>query len=333
LPRRLLALDGKKEPRPRVTVCIAAICTWFGAPAVVGASDRMLTAGDIIEFEPPQTKVATLSHFCAALYAGDASVQSSIFAATYRALAADPKADVESIARVYADQYAKFRLESAERKYLRPFGLTSDTFLRRQRELSPDLVEQLNDRIFGYDLGADAIITGADNTGCHIYVVSDPGQVTCHDAVGFASIGIGQAHADPQFMFAKYTKQWSFPRAAFMTYLAKKRAEVAPGVGAYTDMLYITSAPPGVKQIADSIVNDNIEPIYAAMLEKANAATNEAMQSFEDWVTEFLKKANQSQPPEATPPISTNLQIQQVAEPKRRARPKKAPTKKPIDNA
>jgi hypothetical protein len=293
----------------------------------------MLTAGDIIEFEPPQTKIANLTPFCAALYAGNASVQASIFAATYRALAVDPKTDVESIARVYADEYAKFRLESAERKYLRPFGLTSATFLSRQRELSPDIVEQLKDAIYDHDLGADAIFTGSDSRGCHIYVVSDPGQITCHDVIGFASIGIGQAHADPQFMFAKYTKHWSFPRAAFMTYLAKKRAEVAPGVGEHTDMLFITSSPPSVIQIAENIVKDNIAPIYAAMLEKADAATNEAMQSLEDWVSGFLKKSEQSQPTQPNSPPSTTPQIQQVVEPRRRARPKRVPTKKTVDNA
>jgi hypothetical protein len=33
-----------------MTVCIAALCLWETKPLVIGASDRMLTAGDI-EFE------------------------------------------------------------------------------------------------------------------------------------------------------------------------------------------------------------------------------------------------------------------------------------------
>src|SRR5207249_5007921 len=42
--------------RFRVTVCIAALCQWENNQMIVGASDRMITAGDI-EFQPPQQKV------------------------------------------------------------------------------------------------------------------------------------------------------------------------------------------------------------------------------------------------------------------------------------
>lgn len=42
-----------------MTVCIAAIYQEGGLPGILGASDRMITVGDV-EFEPPQPKVLPL---------------------------------------------------------------------------------------------------------------------------------------------------------------------------------------------------------------------------------------------------------------------------------
>ena len=57
-----------------MTVCVAAIC---GDSSIVGASDRMITAGDV-EFEPPQTKLWNVSSSIAVMIAGDASLQMEI---------------------------------------------------------------------------------------------------------------------------------------------------------------------------------------------------------------------------------------------------------------
>lgn len=58
-----------------MTVCIAVICRWQYAPdddgwAIITASDRMLTAGDI-EFEPYQTKFGQITPRVGALIAGE----------------------------------------------------------------------------------------------------------------------------------------------------------------------------------------------------------------------------------------------------------------------
>ena len=59
---------------PSLTVCVAAICN---NENIVGAADRMLTAGDV-EFEPPQTKVLAVTSSIALMIAGDASLQIEI---------------------------------------------------------------------------------------------------------------------------------------------------------------------------------------------------------------------------------------------------------------
>src|ERR1700735_2877590 len=60
--------------RCALTVCVAAICE---DNIILGASDRMVTAGDV-EFEPPQTKVTFLTSSIAVMIAGDASLQLEI---------------------------------------------------------------------------------------------------------------------------------------------------------------------------------------------------------------------------------------------------------------
>lgn len=57
-----------------MTVCVAAI---FDS-GILGASERMLTAGDI-QFQPPQPKIWPITTSIVAIIAGDVSVHAEIF--------------------------------------------------------------------------------------------------------------------------------------------------------------------------------------------------------------------------------------------------------------
>ena len=57
-----------------MTVCVAAICS---PTTIVGASDRMLTAGDV-QFERKAPKIYPLSNSIAVMTAGDSSLQAEI---------------------------------------------------------------------------------------------------------------------------------------------------------------------------------------------------------------------------------------------------------------
>jgi hypothetical protein len=67
----------------------------------------------------------------------------------------------------------------------------------------------------------------------------DDGRVSCNDGIGFAAIGIGARHAESQIMLNKHS--WNSPSvdSALLGYIAKKRSEVAPGVGEGTDVFTI----------------------------------------------------------------------------------------------
>jgi len=225
-----------------VTICVAAMCN--GGSTLFGASDRMLSGRDV-EFEPPQTKVFSLTTSISVLTAGDTALQVEILNRVRIDVETRVKAEpdnwwlVEDVAALYSRYYSEARLKSTERAILAPLGLTSTSFLQMQQQLSPQLVTQLATELINYDAPfVQAIVLGIDHTGGHIYVCNGA-DVTCQDGIGFAAIGSGAAHANSVFMFGGHTKWKPIPETFLMTYFAKKRAEVAPGVGTATDMLTI----------------------------------------------------------------------------------------------
>ncbi len=277
-----------------MTVCIAAICAWNQQRMIVGASDRMLTAGDI-EFEPPQTKIFGfgLGHVTA-LVAGDTAAQTEICFKVQQEVMARTVAYVPEIADIYAREFASYRRKQAEQALLIPIGLTLDDFIKRQREIPAQVVAMISEELRSSEIEAEAIITGIDANGAHIYVVRDPGLAVCNDSVGFAAIGIGEWHAQSQFMFARYTNIWSFPRAAVLTYSAKKRAEVAPGVGRDTDMFFIG---PGLSPYTLILpeLQTKIDEIYEDTQTREKDIQEKAHGKFEKYVEEILKRAAERQ--------------------------------------
>ena len=225
-----------------MTICVAAMSD--SGKRVFGASDRMLTGGDV-EFEPSQSKVVELTPSIAILVAGNTAMQIEIAykvrSEVGRRLEAEPGNiwTVSDVADLYSHFHNEARLKRSENSILAPLGLNRTSFLDRQQHLAPDLVLQLANKLTSYEgPRVQAIVLGVDLGGGHIYVC-DNGAVNCQDSVGFAAIGIGHWHATSQFMFGGHTKYNAMPETMLMTYFAKKRSEVAPGVGEFTDMLMI----------------------------------------------------------------------------------------------
>jgi hypothetical protein len=203
-------------------------------------SDRMLTSGDI-EYEAAQSKIYPLGELKAlCLPAGDASFHVPIGVETSRRAVQDQLVNTGDIASLYAENYASLRRRRAERMYLAPYGLDTAAFLSRQRRMNETLVLSLADRMDQAELELDTIIVGVDSDGAHIYHVRDPGIVTCHDGTGFWAIGSGDRQFASQFMYQGYARSWPWLAALLLLYSAKKRAEVAPGVGRETDIFWMT---------------------------------------------------------------------------------------------
>lgn len=225
-----------------MTVCVAAMAHYLGRTIVIAASDRMITTGDI-EFEQEQMKIQMLSSSIAIMVAGDLTVQTYLIHETIawanEQIAEQPTVwlKVKDVADVFRSRLVALKRAAAAEAILLPLNLDYDKLV--STEMSPGLAMQLAKEIFDFQIGTvEAIITGSDPTGVHIYVVDDRG-VTCQDWVGFAAVGGGAWHANSQLMFAGHVKTRDYPEVLMSVYSAKKRAEVAPGVGEATDMIVI----------------------------------------------------------------------------------------------
>jgi hypothetical protein len=137
------------------------------------------------------------------------------------------------------------------------------------------------------------IVAGSDPHGEHIYVVTD-GDVECLDAVGFAAIGIGRWHANSQFMFAGHDRSKPIPETLLLTYPAKRRAEVSPGVGAGTDMFTIGSRLGSYVRINPQVVTD-LEAIYQHIRNTSQEAIEKGNQEVRTYVEDLSRTATTDQ--------------------------------------
>jgi 20S proteasome alpha/beta subunit len=277
-----------------MTVGIAAVCN-IGpdqVPIVVCASDRMITIGDL-EYEPEQTKIIYLASQTVGLFAGDmqlhASVVPKVLARIKTIIAEKNNIFVEEIAEIYAEEFGNYRRKRAEKYFLAPLNLNSDNFLIKQHEMLQDVAFDLTNKMLNAAIASDAIITGIDSTGAHIFRIHDPGVATCLDTAFFGAIGIGEPHASSQFMLAKFEKRWPVEKTLYLTYSAKTLAEAAAGVGKQTDMCIIRPGHPIYPLTKDDLAE--LDSLLTTASEKSEAARQEAYTKIRVYIEESAKKA------------------------------------------
>jgi 20S proteasome alpha/beta subunit len=288
-----------------MTVCVAAICN---NTTVVGAADRLLTAGDV-EFEPPLTKIMPVTNSVAVMIAGDASLQTQIMYALKDKIDRElllPSTEwlkVRKIADWYYQAFQTARNSKAENAILNPLGLDSETFIGKQNQMDSVLVNKLASELVNFSIAeVQAIIAGVDGDGPHIYVVDNRG-VEARDTVGFAAIGVGYWHANSQMMFAQHAKWKPMPDTLFLTYAAKKRAEVAPGVGEATDMFMIGPATGSYFQIGEHVL-EALKGIYGKTRERAQQSQEQARLEVNKYVEELNAEANSASGEQAAQPAA-----------------------------
>lgn len=294
-----------------MTVCVASI---FQGNSILGASDRMLTSGSgDVEFEPPQSKIKDITNSIALLIAGDIGLHSEIIQEITPFVVNRINTDkgnwikVKEIAELYSQTYYRIRMNYAEKKILFPVGLDRNNFIERQKLMSDAFIEDLKYKLQNYQMpNVSSIITGLDTfpNGVvpHIYTFHN-GYIQCCDDVGFAAIGVGYNHANSQFMFMDYTKTATGAEASLAVYWAKKRAEVAPGVGKATDMFTMGPSLGTFLKIPNNIVDD-LEKIYQKnklSIEKSNLESKESIQNYLDRLQKQQNQMkDQSDNPERT---------------------------------
>jgi ATP-dependent protease HslVU (ClpYQ) peptidase subunit len=229
-----------------MTVCIAALCQDGQEPHAVVAADRMVTLGSFIEFEHAVPKMVE-GHHAIAMIAGDTLVAKRL---TDDVMDASVAADVASLAQELAGRYDTVRIVHMEEAILRPRGLTLNSFYQAHQALNPNIVALLDNQMSDYNLGVELLLGGIDATGAHIYSVSNPGGTErLHDIIGYAAVGSGGIHAVQAMIAFGHSATAGYHETVYRAYAAKRRAEVAPGVGRDTDMAVISAS--GIHQLTD----------------------------------------------------------------------------------
>lgn len=285
-----------------MTVCVAALAE---KSTLIGAADRMLTAGDS-EFEPDQLKMWIFSPAILALVAGDATLQSEIFKRVdievRRWINNDPKTwvNVKDAATLYCNKYRELLREHAEADILSPMGMTIEDFLKRQGEMRAEFVNSIAEKLTEYEFPSllETIFIGTDNDGplgakgerliyAQIYA-TEKDKLANLSTVGFAAIGSGKVHAESQFMFSGHSPRKPFSDTVLLTYAAKKRAEVAPGVGKVTDIVVIGPGMTTTK-VEDPHV-EKLDRIYQKSRAGASKAVERAKLETANFIAEVRKE-------------------------------------------
>lgn len=139
------------------------------------------------------------------------------------------------------------------------------------------------------------IFCGVDTTGQHIYVTHDS-DVGCYDAIGFASIGIGARHANSQFMFQGHTPRSPLAETLLLTYIAKKRAEVAPGVGSETDIFLIGPTLGSYTSSLNDELIKKLAGVYANILKRERKEQDRAKLEMSSYVGKSKQTRRRRQP-------------------------------------
>lgn len=291
-----------------MTICVAAICA---NTTVIGAADRMITAGDT-EFQQGTSKIWEFSNSIIGMIAGDTSLQARIYYAVHNTVAERIRTNpeiwwtVSDIVDLYTLKYAQLRNEMASMSILSPLGLTIDNYLLSS------LAEKLATELLNYRMQEfSVIIAGIDPSGPHIYTVSNlysnAAEVICHDMTGFACIGSGHWHAKSQFMFAGHSREVLQTKALATAYSAKKRAEVAPGIGDSTDMFVIGTQMGTFTRIASTIIDD-LDKMYKRYETQGRKILGRLESEVESYVTNNASKAQSEQTAKRNDggPTSTN---------------------------
>jgi len=219
-----------------MTQLIGVICE--NGKNVITLSDRMVSTGDMtLAFEHPRMKAVAISQRSVVMTAGTLHEPDLPRQAKERSKGKDR---IIEIADVLKEVYQEFRDKHVVDEVLRPFaGIKSfSEWHAKQRGLHDGLVMDLNQCITNYRLGLSILLAGVDKIG-HLIRIDDPGTYRSYDSLSYCCIGMGDRHADNVFAWYKYSSTFKLNEALYIGFEAKKRAEMAGGVGRSTDILLI----------------------------------------------------------------------------------------------
>ena len=224
-----------------MTVCIAAL--YGDGEGVVLASDRMVTAHFPIgyEFEHQEnTKIVNLAgaNSTHALVAGDVLRGNEILKMAQVIMEQrDSCASASEAAEIVRSAYQQVRLTNITHRELEPRGIDLAGFYGRHQQLSPQVVQIVDQVMCNLDLGIEILVAGPNGKIYTIHTILNPGTIHDNSAIGHGAIGSGAPHALYSLIENSYAITLSKDKVVELVKKAKTRSEVAPGVGKETTIV------------------------------------------------------------------------------------------------
>ena len=226
-----------------MTVCIAAL--YGDGAGVILVSDRMVTAHFPIGYEfeyQEDTKIIALDGVDAVrvMLAGDVLRGNEVLDVAKAQLAhREGGVTAPEATEVVREAYQKVRLTNVVQRELEPRGLDLDNYYSRQQGLLPQVVQVVDQAMYNHDLGVQMLVAGQYGATHTIHSIQNPGIVLDHSSIGHGAIGSGAPHALYSLIEGDYVPSMSKDAVIELVQGAKKRSEVAPGVGKETTIVSI----------------------------------------------------------------------------------------------
>lgn len=225
-----------------MTVCIAAL--YDNGKGCVLASDQMTTAHFPIgyEFENDEVeKIAKVAESISvyAMISGDVLFANEVIEAVRKGVNSQGITATPVIAELFRKSYQDVRRQRIIRNELEPRGLDIPTYYQSHKNLLPQIVQIIDNAFTRFNPRVEFIVAGRGETACHIFSITNPGDSTCTDPIGYTAIGSGAPHAMYSLTEANYRKSMNKEAVEDLIKKAKERSEVAPGVGKATKIVIV----------------------------------------------------------------------------------------------
>ena len=225
-----------------MTVCIAAL--YENGKGCILASDQMTTAHFPIGYEFENDEVEKIvkigiSGDVSSLIAGDVIFASEVLTLVKKTVTEQSVSSVAVIAELVRGAYQEVRRTHILRNEFESRGLTLETYYQNQQRLVGTIVQILDNALRNYNPSVSLLIAGKGEKTCQLFTVVNPGEMICNDVIGYTAIGSGAPHAVYSLIDTGYKKSMPKEKVEELVKQAKKRSEVAPGVGGQTRVVSI----------------------------------------------------------------------------------------------
>lgn len=240
IPRQWGIREIVPHGRRAVTVCIAVGCDCEIAgkkPKIIFVSDLLLSVG--FTSSESTIKVRRLAKGWTIMFAGrDVSHAPSVIHTAGIKLEGQDKTGAFQAATAIAESYQLVRRVQLENKFLGTYGMNMKEFLSQGRKIFPEshylnLIYEME----RYDLGCQFLVAGFGSDEAKFpsfFTVSNPGEFSPLDDIGYGAIGSGDANAISYLARRNQDEYQSCERSLYTAIAAKHLAEKAEGVGKQT---------------------------------------------------------------------------------------------------